>query len=77
MDLFVSDILNDKCLRRLFKWLNARFSLKAARKFLPRLAAWPTPLGCTVNCAPVRRSRVSTSYFCCPVKKHIAGSQYL
>lgn len=27
--------------------------------FLPRLAAWPTPHGRTVNCAPVHRYRVS------------------
>lgn len=32
MDLFVSVILNDKCLHRLFKWLNAHFSLKAGIK---------------------------------------------
>lgn len=29
MDLFVNAILNDKCLHRLFKWLNARSSLIA------------------------------------------------
>jgi len=27
---------------------------------LPRLAAWPTPHGRTVNCAPVHRYRVSS-----------------
>ena len=42
--------------------------------FLPRLAAWPTPHGHTVNCAPVRRYLMSSVPEICPWLQHPPGT---
>ncbi|EFO0442793.1 hypothetical protein D0X20_25435 [Escherichia coli] len=41
---------------------------------LPRLPAWPTPHGRTVNCAPVHRYLMSSVPEICPWLQHSPGT---
>lgn len=62
-DLLVSATLNDKCLHRLFKWLNARFSLIAVLETcsLTAMCYWRFRTDRRVNCTRIDTVEMAAS----------------